>query len=77
MMEQTDIEDEKFNEAEGRYKRRIAEALERIRYGPFDRLETINDIYKRIYDELSHDYSSDILDDLFGDKFCIEIRTCF
>ena len=77
MMEQTDIEDEKFNEAEGRYKRRIAEALQQIRYGPFDRLETINEIYKRIYDELRHDYSSDILDDLFGHKFCEGIRTCF
>ena len=74
MLEQTKTEDEKFNEAERRYKRRIAEALERIRYGPVDRLETINQIYRRIYDELRHDYSSDILDDLFGHEFCEGIR---
>ena len=73
-MKQTNTQNEQFNEAERRYKRRIAEALERIRYGPFDRLETINKIYKRIYDELSDDYSSDILDDLFGNTFCEGIR---
>jgi len=73
-MKQTNTQNEQFNEAERRYKRRIAEALERIRYGPFDSLETINQIYKRIYDELSYDYSSDILDDLFGNTFCEGIR---
>ena len=73
-MKQTNTQNEQFNEAKRRYKTRIAEALERIQYGPFYRLETINQIYRRIYDELSDDYSSDILDDLFGNTCCEGIR---